>query len=82
MQAQQTLCAQMNTIVTNRKSLLTILQVTSPHTMENSNKNERFLSEARQVCFFFCQTSKGSLGHAVSPCMIVVCLLFISLSEG
>ena len=26
-QAQQTLCAQMNTIVTNRKSLLTILQV-------------------------------------------------------
>lgn len=62
MQAQQTLCAQMNTIVTNRKSLLTILQVTSPHTVENSKKNERFLSGARQVCFFSVKPAREVMG--------------------
>ncbi|KAK9831600.1 hypothetical protein WJX74_001975 [Apatococcus lobatus] len=48
-QAQQTLVAQMNTIVTNRKSLLTILQRSQDPTLDKEHENCTAFEEACQA---------------------------------
>ncbi|KAK9863913.1 hypothetical protein WJX84_002178 [Apatococcus fuscideae] len=48
-QAQQTLCAQMNTIVTNRKSLLAILQRSQDPALDQEHENSTAFQEACQA---------------------------------